>query len=605
MAQLDLGVIGNGTIASLIDDRARHEWFCFPRFDADPLFNALLNTPDDAAEPAAGFFDLLVRDTRRVTQSYIRNTAILETIIEDKSGAQCRAIDYAPRFHRFGRVFCPPMLIRRLEPINGRCSVTVRLRPSFDLGAALPRVVMGSNHLRYISGDQTLRVTTDMPVNYLADEGAFLLDRPTTLIIGPDDPVPEAPDALGKDWLDQTLMYWRDWVRDLAVPFDWQEAVIRAAITLKLCTFEDTGAIVAALTTSVPEAAQSGRNWDYRYCWLRDSYFTVTALNRLGATRTMENHIRFILNAVLMPGLSPERPLYPIAPGASIEERVAPALAGFRGMGPVRIGNAAIDQRQHDGYGSIILTAAQMFFDQRLPNPGDIDLYRQLRPIGNLAAAAALKPDAGLWEYRTRTAIHTHSAAMCWAALHRLGLIAGKVGETEDHHHWLRLAADLRTTILARATSATGGVSEGWLAGAFDSDIADAAVLLLPEIGFLPHDDPLFLRTLDVLQRRLMYQGLMKRYDIADDFGRPETAFTICSLWFIDALAVNGRRAEAAEIFHRILARRNHLGLLSEDIDPRDGTLWGNFPQTFSMVGIILAAMRLSRSWEEGLWRAS
>jgi GH15 family glucan-1,4-alpha-glucosidase len=610
MAQLDLGVIGNGTIASLIDGEtrhgiARHQWFCFPRFDADPLFNALVNSPADGSSAEAGFFDITMRNVTKTTQQYLRNTAILETIIEDDTGASCRVIDFAPRFHRFGRVFCPPMLIRRLEPISGRCSVTVRLRPTFDLGASIPRITRGSNHLRYISGDQTLRVTTDMPVSYLADEGAFLLDRPVNLIIGPDDPVPEAPDALAKDWLDQTMMYWRDWVRDLAVPFDWQEAVIRAAITLKLCTFEDTGAIVAALTTSVPEAANSARNWDYRYCWLRDSYFTVTALNRLGATRTMENHIRFVLNAVLMPGLSPERPLYPIAPGVNIDERVAPALIGFRGMGPVRIGNAAVDQRQHDGYGSIILTAAQMFFDHRLPSPGDIDLYRQLRPIGDLAHAAALTPDAGLWEYRTRSAIHTHSAAMCWAALHRLGLIAGKVGETEDHHHWLRLAAALRKTVLERATSATGGLADGWLAGAFESEIADAAVLQLPEIGFISHSDPLFLRTLDVLEQRLMHNGLMKRYDVPDDFGLPETAFTICSLWFVDALAVNGRRQQAADMFRRILDRRNALGLLSEDLDPIDGTLWGNFPQTFSMVGIILAAMRLSRSWEEGLWRAS
>jgi GH15 family glucan-1,4-alpha-glucosidase len=186
-------------------------------------------------------------------------------------------------------------------------------------------------------------------------------------------------------------------VRDLAVPFDYQEAVaIRAAITLKLCTFEDTGAIVAALTTSVPEAAHSGRNWDYRYCWLRDSYFTVTALNRLGATRTMENHVRFILNAVLKCRyLSRGAALPDRTRRRDVTERDAPALAGYRGMGPVRVGNAAVIQRQHDGYGSIILTAAQMFYDERLPSIGDLDLYRQLRPIGDLAAAAALAAGCG------------------------------------------------------------------------------------------------------------------------------------------------------------------------------------------------------------------
>ncbi|WP_374656384.1 glycoside hydrolase family 15 protein [Dongia sp.] len=597
MAQLDLGVIGNGTVASLIDRAGRHQWFCFPRFDGDPLFNALVN----GTEPAGGFADIVVADGVSTSQAYQRNTAILETVFTDSHGSSARVIDFSPRFIRFGRFFCPPMLIRRIEPLSGRCRVTVRFRPSFDYGATEPRKIVGSNHLRFAAGDNTLRITTDMPVSYLANEVEFLLDRPINLIVGGDEPIPEAPQALVGEFLDQTAVYWRDWVRDLAVPFDYQEAIIRAAITLKLCTFEDTGAIVAALTTSVPEAAHSRRNWDYRYCWLRDSYFTVTALNRLGATRTMENHVRFILNAVLSAGVSPEVPLYPIVPGSDVAEREAPALAGFRGMGPVRVGNAAVIQRQHDGYGSIILTAAQMFYDERLPNIGDLDLYRQLRPIGDLAAASALAPDAGLWEYRERIGVHTHSAAMCWAALHRLGLIAGRVGEMEDRDRWLKLASELRNTILERATAAT----DGWLAGAFDSDVCDAAVLTLPEIGLLRYDDPRFLRTLETVEKRLMHDGFLMRYDEPDDFGKPETAFLVCSWWFIDALVAVGRRTQAKELFDRILARRNHLGLLSEDLDAREGILWGNFPQTFSMVGMILSAMHLSRSWEEGLWRAS
>ena len=597
MTQLDLGVIGNGAVASLIDRNGRHQWFCFPRFDADPLFNALVNGVD----PDAGFADVEIVGGKATGQAYLRNTAILETVFADEHGNSARVTDFAPRFVRFGRFFCPPMLIRRIEPLTGRCRIKVRYRPTFDYGATKPNVMVGSNHLRFVGTETNLRITTDMPVSYLANEVEFLLDRPVNLIVGADEPVQEAPQALVAEFLEQTAHYWRDWARDLAVPFDYQEAIIRAAITLKLCTFEDTGAIVAALTTSVPESAHSGRNWDYRYCWLRDSYFTVTALNRLGATRTMENHVRFILNVVLNAGISPEVPLYPIVPGVDVSEHEAKALAGFRGMGPVRVGNAAVLQRQHDGYGSIILTAAQMFYDERLPNVGDLDLYRQLRPIGDLAAAAALAPDAGLWEYRGRTAVFTHSAAMCWAALHRLGLIAGKVGVIDDRDRWLHLAANLRETILKRATSAT----DGWLAGALDSTVCDAAVLTLPEIGLLRYDDPRFLRTMEVIEQRLMHEGFLMRYDAADDFGKPETAFLVCSWWFIDALAATGRRAEAKELFDKILARRNHLGLLSEDLDGKTGMLWGNFPQTFSMVGMILSAMRLSRSWEEGLWRAS
>ncbi len=597
MPQLGLGIIGNGTIASLIDIDGRQKWFCFPRLDGDPLFNALVNGDD----PAAGFMDVILPGATKRKQSYLRNTAVLETTIADDSGASVRIVDFAPRFMRFGRFFCPPMLIRRIEPAAGRCAIKVRMRPTFNCGADKPCLVTGSNHLRFVVGDNALRVTTDMPVSYLAEEVEFSLDRPINLIISGDEPIPDSLHMLVNEFLDQTVVYWREWVRDLAVPFDYQEAVIRAAITLKLCTFEDTGAIVAALTTSIPEAANSGRNWDYRYCWLRDSYFAVNALNRLGATRTMENHVRFILNAVLAPGISPELPLHSIVPGNDLTERFTDSLIGFRGMGPVRIGNAAAVQRQHDGYGSIILTAAQMFFDERLPNIGDVDLYRQLRPIGDLAAAAALNPDAGLWEFRGRLRVHTHSAAMCWAALHRLGAIAGRLGEVEDRDRWLQKAARLQTTILERATSAT----DGWIAGALDSQVCDAAVLLLPEIGLLPYKDPRFLRTMEIIEQRLMHDGLIMRYDEPDDFGRPETAFLVCSLWYVDALVAIGQRDKAGKLFRRILANRNHLGLLSEDLDTSTGKLWGNFPQTFSMVGIILSAMRLSRSWEEGLWRAS
>ena len=201
MAQLDLGVIGNGTVASLVDQAGRHQWFCFPRFDGDPLFNALVN----GTEPARGFADLVIRDVSTTTQSYQRNTAVLETGFTDAQGGSCRVIDFAPRFVRFGRIFCPPMLIRRIEPVSGRCKITVRMRPTFDYGASEPKVIIGSNHLRFAAGESTLRVTTDMPVSYLADEVEFMLDRPVNLIIGGDDPVPEAPQALVTEFLDQTL----------------------------------------------------------------------------------------------------------------------------------------------------------------------------------------------------------------------------------------------------------------------------------------------------------------------------------------------------------------------------------------------------------------
>jgi GH15 family glucan-1,4-alpha-glucosidase len=318
----------------------------------------------------------------------------------------------------------------------------------------------------------------------------------------------------------------------------------------------------------------------------------------------MERFVRFIVDIVEAGSSRGEAdqiaPLFPIAPGTGTAERIIDTLPGYRGYGPVRIGNAAVVQRQNDTYGSMVLTAAQMFWDERLPRHGDMELYRQLCVVGNEAHKAALTPDAGLWEYREREEVHTFSAAMCWAAQHRLGMIARRVGIDSESREWLARAGVLRQEVLQRAT-----LPDGWLSGVLDREMADASSLVLPEIGLLRSDDPRFHATLDVVSKRLMKNGFLMRYVEADDFGKPSNAFLLCTFWYIDALASVGRRDEALELFNNVLGQRNHVGLLSEDLDPSTGELWGNFPQTYSQVGLILSAMRLSRSWEEGLWHAS
>ncbi len=598
MPSLDRAVIGNCAVASLISPTARHDWFCFPRLDGEPVFNALLG----GADPERGFMDVLLHDQQASSQRYLRNTAVVETLLTDASGGGVRILDLAPRFRRFGRTYRPPMLIRRIEPVSGRPRIRIRVRPSFAYGADAGRTSLGSNHIRYFGADTVLRLTTDAPLSYVSHEAEFGLDRPVNLVFGADESLPESTDAVARQALAETESYWLDWVRGLNLPFDWQEAVIRAAITLKLCSFEDTGAIVAALTTSIPEAPGSGRCWDYRFCWLRDAFFTVGALNRLNATRTMEDFMRFIMDAVPDGTAGPIPPLFPIAPGTLMDERIATALPGFRGDGPVRIGNAAVSQRQNDGYGAIIMTATQLFHDQRLTRTGNLALYRQLVVIGDQAEAAAFEPDAGLWEYRGRAAAHTHSATMCWAALDRLGAIAGLFGLEEERLDWERRATALRQRILDAATVP----GEGWISGVLNGDaVADASTFLLAELGLIRATDPLFLKTVEVLEKRLVRDGIVLRYDHADDFGTPEVGFLVCTFWYIDTLSRIGRKEEARALFERALAWRNPVGLLSEDVHPATGALWGNFPQTYSQVGLILSAMRLSRTWEEGLWRAS
>jgi GH15 family glucan-1,4-alpha-glucosidase len=282
-----------------------------------------------------------------------------------------------------------------------------------------------------------------------------------------------------------------------------------------------------------------------------------------------------------------------------MDESIATSLAGYGGDGPVRIGNAASMQNQNDTYGSIILAAMPMFFDRRLPRPGDEPLFRLLETLGEKAAELALQPDSGIWEYRGRRQVHTHSAAMCWAGVNRLAAIANRLNFSDRAAHWNAVADRLHGELLARAWND----KLNSFSSVLDTDEVDASVLLLPEVGLIEPSDPRFLSTVTAVERELLREKHVMRYASSDDFGMPETAFLICRFWLIDAWWSIGRREEAVELFEDALRHRNRYGLLSEDIHPQTGALWGNFPQTYSMAGLILTAMRLSRSWEDRYWR--
>jgi GH15 family glucan-1,4-alpha-glucosidase len=593
-AGMDFALIGNCQTAALIDRRGRIIWWCFPRFDSDPVFSRLL-----AGDEEKGFCEVALADLVEVKTQYIRNTAVVETILVDARGGQVRVLDFAPRFDRFGRIYRAPQIVRRIEPIAGLPRVTIKVRPTCNYGERVSEISAGSHHIRYISGGAVVRLTTDAPISYIAAETSFPLHRTINLVFGQDDPFRDAIDETCREFLDLTCDHWREWTRRLNVPFEWQAAVVRAAITLRLCAYEDTGGIVAAHTTSIPEAPATSRNWDYRYCWLRDAFFVVQALNRLGATHMMESYIHYF-TTIATNDTGSLRPVHGIVPFTSLEERTTPALKGYLGYGPVRIGNQAAEQVQHDSYGSVVLGAAQMFVDERLTHMGDAALFAQLETLGEKAWKLAFEPDAGIWEYRGTTRVHTYSAALCWAACDRLARIARILGQAESARLWAPRAEAIRERLLAGAWND----SRRALTAAMGSPDLDASVLLLAELGLLAADDPRFRSTVETIGRELMRNGRIMRYAVPDDFGAPETAFLACNFWYIDALAQIGRRDEAREMFESVLARRNHFGLLSEDIHPETGELWGNFPQAYSMAGIINTATRLSSSWEDAWLRA-
>ena len=443
---LDLAVIGNGRTAALVNPMARIVWWCFPRFDGDPVFCRLLSGDEEK-----GFTDVVLDGFVSAHSEYLRNTA-------DRHHGPDRQGRRVGPHHGFRaalpefRAHLPPAADHAADRAAG--GPAAHHDPLPPLRRARPRA--DAARVRQQPHPLHRRRPRDPPHH----RRAALLCRPRGAVRADAAAVAScsAPtrrsratsQTTPREFGDRTRDYWQEWIRRLAISYEWQDAVIRAAITLKLSSFEETGAIIAAHTTSVPEAPGSGRTWDYRFCWLRDAYFVVRSLNRIGATRTMEDYISYILTIVS--GHTGElQPVYNIVSTDPLEERIVPDLKGYRGDGPVRIGNAAVAQNQHDTYGSAILAATPMFFDRRLPRMADENLFRRLEPLGEWCVKLAFVPDAGIWEYRGRKRIHTHSVSMCWAGCQRLEAIAAHLGLHDRAAYWGGHAEKILSEMLEKA----------------------------------------------------------------------------------------------------------------------------------------------------------
>ncbi|QJU59114.1 glycoside hydrolase family 15 protein [Sphingomonas sp. AP4-R1] len=586
---LDLWPIGNCQVSALIDREARFVWACVPRVDGDPLFSALVG--GEAA--TTGFWAIELEDLATTEQRYERNTPILVSRMTDTSGNAIEITDFCPRFDRLGRTYRPTSFCRIIRPISGSPRIRVKLRPTCGWGGHCTTRMGGSNHIRFPGDGVTLRLTTTAPVGLIREEHVFRVERPLYFFLGPDESFDRNVGATIEEMLYATRQEWQHWVRGLAIPLEWQDVVIRSAITLKLCQHEETGAIVAALTTSIPEHSGSQRNWDYRYCWIRDAYYTVQALNRLGALDVLEAYLEYLRNIVDNAKGGHIQPLYGVLGEATLEERFAPDLPGYRGMGPVRVGNQAYEQIQHDAYGQIVLCNVQAFFDRRLFRPATIEDFEALEKVGERAWQFHDQPDAGLWELRTRQSVHTYSSAMCWAACDRLANAAHVLGLDERREYWNDRAGQIKDGIIASAWRP----DTNRMSATFSGDDLDASLIQLLDLRFLSPDDPKFLGTLKAVEEGLRRGSHMLRYATEDDFGLPETAFNVCTFWLIEALQATGRTEDARELFEEMLTRRTSAGLLSEDIDPVTGELWGNYPQTYSLVGMINCAAMLSKPW--------
>jgi GH15 family glucan-1,4-alpha-glucosidase len=590
-----LGLIGNCQFSALVADTGDVVWCCLPRFDSEPVFSALLDSE------AGGRFGVAAASAEgapppRTRFGYLPNSNVLETVHETADG-QFRVLDFAPRFEQHGRYFRPTMLVRMLQPVAGTPRARVLCEPMLGWSRRLPERVQGSNHVDYAGYESRLRLTTDIPLAYLGGR-PFALAAPQHLVLTWGEPIEEPLPALCERFLRETLRYWERWVKQCNIPPQCQAEVIRSALALKLHCFEDTGAIVASTTTSIPESPGSTRTWDYRYCWLRDSYYVLGALRRLGQFEERERFVHFLVDLVANRPALDLPPLYRVdGSTAGLDERILEAWPGYCGERPVRVGNAAVGQTQHDIYGEIVLALAPIFLDDRFRADRSRHSLELLERLTHRAIEVAGTADAGIWEFRrSQSQPQTFSTLMCWAAADRMAKVAD-VHLPDKAEGYRRAAARIHSLITEQAWNPALGAFSSVHGG---GDL-DASLLQMATLRFLPVDDPRLHTTVDRLSHDLAHEGWLFRYRAADDFGKPTVAFILCTFWLVEALAALGRAAEAREVLERARKAPSPLGLLSEDFATRDLRMWGNFPQAYSHVGLIHAAFAASPRWSEVL----
>jgi len=580
MNKYNFGVIGNCSFLAYIDTNANVNWLCLPRFDSSFIFGSLLD------KEKGGEFSIMPNNGDfRSKQYYIKNTNILATEFEVEEG-RFRVIDFAPRFNQYERYFKPLMLFRKIELLEGNPFIKVKCHPVDNYGKNKPETSSASNHIRYLNLSSQIRLSTDIPLNYILGEKAFLLNETRYLVFSYGVPLEAPLSETAERFLKKTQDYWVNWVKSTSIPYIYQEEVIRSALVLKLHQYEDTGAVIASGSTSLPEIDQGHRNWDYRYCWMRDTYYTLNAFNNIGHFEELEKYFDFIQNVILNEKQR-IKPLYSISGDQVPDEKVL-LLEGYLKNKPVRIGNNANYQTQNDVYGQVLVSLLPLFADKRLDY---IDIQKSklvtewlLDRIDEFMDT----PDSGPWEFGTTNQLHCYTYLFHWAG----SKAALKIGSIINN----RSVKDKARSLVTRA--------EKYIEDCYDpgrnaymqsvgSSQMDAGNLQLITMNYLNPNGGRTLQHLKALEKQLFSdKNIYLRYR-QDDLGKSRNTFIICGFWYAEALAAVGMIDKAFSVIETLNKSANHLGLFSEDADEESGQ-WGNFPQTYSHVGLVNAVYRLS-----------
>lgn len=580
----DYALIGDCETAALVARDGSIDWLCFPRFDSGACFAALLGTPENGRWLLAPAGNI-----RSIRRRYREGTLILETEYETDDGA-VTLIDWMPP-----RTTAPDV-VRMVEGKRGQVRMRMELIIRFDYGWVVPWVRRTDRGIRATAGPDTVycRTAIELRGEDLHTTADFTVSAgqriPFELTWTPTHrPEPEEREA--EQSLRETESWWQEWSDRCTYQGEWRAAVLRSLITLKALTYPQTGAVVAAATTSLPEQLGGMRNWDYRHCWLRDATFMLYALMTGGYTEEACAWREWLINAVAG---SPSKIqiLYGLAGERRLTELELPWLPGYEGASPVRIGNAASEQHQLDVYGEVM---DALYLARRAGLDPSENAWRVQRALMDFLETGWDEPDEGIWEVRGPRRHFTHSKVMAWVAVDRAIKSVENLQLEGPIDRWRRLRQQIHDQIWREGFNAELNSFVQY----YGSKEVDASLLMLPLVGFLPATDPRMLGTVKAIQQRLMREGFVDRYRPAPEVdGLPpgEGAFLLCTFWLADNLALQGRYAEAREIFERLLALRNDVGLLSEQYDPQTRRLVGNFPQAFSHVGLINTACNLTQT---------
>ena len=591
MDNLNYGIIGNCRSAALISKTGSLEWCCLPEFDSSSVFAKILD------EKIGGSFEILVSEEYAVSQRYKKSTAILITRFSDGENT-FELHDFMPRYYtENGNYHAPPEIARHVRHIKGKPRFKVLYDPKLEYAIGETRSYVKNNFIVSLTNNEkfdTIFLYTSFNKNAVLEGRELEVTKNGYFLLGYNEKILQPNSRKIYLDLENTKVYWLNWTNRTPTYNQYNKEITRSAITLKLLSYDKTGAVLAAATTSLPETIGEVRNWDYRFCWIRDASMVIKVMAQLGHKNVARRYLQFIID--LIPDKDEKlQIMYGINKEKNLTEETLDHLSGYKGSKPVRVGNAAYAQKQNDIYGILmdVIHAQLVRFSTNIEN-GE-ELWGITKGIVWIVSRHWKEADKGIWELRTEERHFTFSKVLCWVALDRAIKVARILKKTRKLEKWVKLEQEIKEDIYSNSWNKEVNA----FTQSYGSTHLDASVLLMESYGFIHAKDPKFVSTVLAIEKELSNDGLLYRYKNEDDFGLPSSSFTICTFWFINSLFKIGEEERAQQLFDKLLSYSNHLGLFSEDIDFKTKRLLGNFPQAYSHLALIECAVNFANKASE------